>query len=152
MRALVLSLALALPGGASALGADDPDGLVGALKAMGYEATLSRDELGNPVIDPGSTSSVFPWLIFFDGCDEGGCRDLRFTAWTDIAGAISNEYANDWNSYDAASRLYVMPDGTPRVQMAIPEAWGISEERFAALVRRFEEESVYGLFVAIEGL
>ena len=150
MRALALTLALAAPQ-AHALGADDPEGLVAALKELGYEAALSQDEMGNPVIDPNG-SAVFPWLIFFDRCDDGPCRDMRFVAWTDIAGVIDMEYANDWNSYDGASRLFIMSDGTPRVQMAIPEAAGISLERFAALVRRFEEDSVYGLFVALEGL
>ena len=152
MRAFALSLLIAPPGGAHALGADDPEGIAALLREMGYEATVSRDESGNPVVDPGSGTSFLPWLIFFDGCGEDGCRDLRFTAWSDVAGVITTGYANDWNSYDSAARLYVMPDGTPRAQMALPEARGIPEERFRALVRRFEEDSIYGLFVAMEGL
>ena len=152
MRSIALSVLLAIPQGALALGADDPEGLAAVLREMGFDAAIEQDEMGNPVIDPGSQTAAFPWLIFFDGCGEDGCRDLRFTAWSDVAGVITPEYANDWNSYDAASRLYVMPDGTPRVQMALPEARGMSRERFEALVRRFEEDSVYGLFVAMEGL
>ena len=72
-------LGVSVPAHAQDVTANDPDGMVEALNAAGYQATLGTDDLGDPKIvteiDGWSTS-----IVFYD-CDadtHDGCESVQF--------------------------------------------------------------------------
>ena len=75
--------------------ASDPQGIVSALEAAGYEAKLDTDGVGDPMIL--TELSGMSTQIYFYGCDEvthDGCDSLQYSAgfdrkqpWT-AAGAL----------------------------------------------------------------
>jgi hypothetical protein len=112
--ALALLFATA-PAGAQMVTATNPQTIVNALQAAGYQAKLTKDNEGDPLIN--STSGGSNFSIFFFGCTKNvDCRTIQFFAgYTDRKPTLS--MMNDWNSKKRFARAYIADSGAARIEM-----------------------------------
>src|SRR5262245_7214707 len=94
------SAAVVLAGSAAGatVTAGDPASLIRVLQAEGYQAKLTKDDDGDPLIE--STSSGSSFWIYFYGCEKNrNCTNIHFhTSYnTDEKNAPSLETVNNWN-------------------------------------------------------
>lgn len=96
--------------------AKDPQTLVAALQAKGYQAELTSAS-GEPAIKSGAGGAKF--TIFFDNCTDGkDCTTVTFfTGFTDLEGTIDE--MNEWNRTSRFARAYVDKEGDPVLRMDV---------------------------------
>lgn len=120
--------------------ASDPEGIVAVLVNSGYDATIDKDELGDPMIRM-DLSGRSVRLLFY-GCDEtthDNCQSLQFSAgfdreqpWTpDEAIKLSDEYRY------MAVRLD--DENDPYIHWDVEIGEGIPQSVFLRTVLRFTE-------------
>lgn len=110
--------------------AAQPEGVVEAVRAVGYGATLARDGQGDPMINLNIEGA--PALILFYGCDEGArCRTLGLRVSYNIAGIWPAEKVAQWNAGNRFARAWADGEGDPVLQMdLIPGETGIPQSTF----------------------
>ena len=124
MKALFggLALGLALGGSASAQSPSTPFDPVGVtvaetaawLKAAGYEAEISTNEVGRPVIFSAIGKAKFD-VLFFD-CEGDRCGSLQFAAAFKLKIPPADEVVNRWNRTNRYLKAYSANDGATHVQ------------------------------------
>lgn len=93
-----VSVFIAVPANAQTVTASNPDTIVRALQAEGYQAKLGKDPGGDPKITSGASGS--PFEIFFYGCEQNkNCQSLQFSSGynTDDGNGPSLARLNEWN-------------------------------------------------------
>lgn len=114
MRALLLSILLALMGVAPALAADYPDGgvtgteVAADLRAIEQMATLSEDSTGDPMIEASFKvgDSVIGYRIFFFNCTDGRCTSIQYH----VAFDGHPDKVAEWNAGHRFARAYAHDD------------------------------------------
>ena len=106
----------AVPGAAQMVSAKDPETLVAALQAKGYQAQLGTTA-GDPSIVSGAGGVRFH--IFFDNCTDGkACTTVSFfTGFTDVDS--TPERLNEWNRNNRFVRAYLDQDDDPVLRMDV---------------------------------
>ncbi|TCP27436.1 YbjN domain-containing protein [Rhodovulum adriaticum] len=118
-----LGLALAaLPLIATAAAADvrasNPQGVLSAMQAYGYAATLETDSTGDPKISSRVSRSNF--AVFFYGCsDNNDCASIQFYTGYNMNNAVSAGRMNEWNRDKLFSKATVDDDGDPALEMDV---------------------------------
>jgi hypothetical protein len=132
---------LALPAAASAqdscpsglLCAANPQGIVSALQAEGYQAKLTKDSLGDPMIE--SSASGYDYNIEFYGCDDHkACTSLRFIIWFKDDGTNTPQLANNWNKRKRFIQMAAQDDGRLTVAYDVSTLGGLNKANFADTV------------------
>ena len=132
---------LTLPASASAQGgcpsgllcAADPQGIVAALQAEGYQAKLLSDSLGDPMI--ASSASGYDYNIEFYGCeDHKACTSLRFIIWFKDDGTNTPQLANGWNKRKRFIQMAAQDDGRLTVAYDVSTLGGLNKANFADVV------------------
>jgi hypothetical protein len=138
----VAAFAASLAGAAQAqtVTANNPEGLLAAMKSAGYEAELTTDQLGDPMIK----TEISGWevSVLFYGCDaetNTGCDSVQFSTGFDREKAMDPvralEIARKWR-FLAVS---LDEDGDPYLRWDIFTADGIPQSVFMAAFRRYGE-------------
>lgn len=138
----------AAPALAQQVTATDPQTVVQALSASGYQAQLTKDNSGDPMIRSSSSGSGF--LIYFYNCTSGAaCATVQFHASYDTTteSAPSLETINKWNREQRFGRAYLDAQGDPAIEMDVDlDDGGMSQELFidnlefwVVVMARFEE-------------
>lgn len=128
----LIALAWAGPAAAQMISAKDPQTLVGALLAKGYQAQLGTTA-GEPSIVSGAGGVRFH--IFFENCTDGEhCTTVTFmTGFTDIDSDV--ERMNAWNRQNRFARAYIDAEGDPVLKMDLDlDHAGIPRENFGEYV------------------
>jgi hypothetical protein len=121
MIAKCLTAAALLTISAPALGQTvtaDPQRLVSALQAAGYQADLGKDNTGDPMITSAAAGSKFV-VLFYNCTDHAACQTIQFqTAW---AMKVKPTLAaiNEWNHGNRFGRAYLDKEGDPGIMMDI---------------------------------
>jgi hypothetical protein len=143
--ALPLMLAAATAGAQSTgakpsialVSAADPNGLVAAMMAEGFTATLETDKVGDPVIRSRASGSSFS--IYFYGCTEhADCTSLGFSSGWDLADGTTHEVINSWNTDRLVGQAYVDDEMDPWLTYFVVTEGGISTAAFASSLRRWD--------------
>ncbi|MEM6408591.1 MAG: YbjN domain-containing protein [Pseudomonadota bacterium] len=118
--------------------AKDPTSIVTALQDMGYRAQLEVDEHGDPLIRSAAAGSRFS--IYFYACQENeNCQDLLFIAWLATDNPPSFEAINSWNANKLTGTTFIDDDGDAAIQLFIPGAIDLTEDRFQQIMRRWDQ-------------
>lgn len=144
MKRLILvgAAALSCAGGAQAqtVTAQNPEGMLNAITAAGYEATLSTDSAGDPMID--TELGGYRVNVLFYGCDETshtGCDSVQlstgFDRKTPMDPARALHIAREWR-FLAVS---LDDEGDPYLRWDIMTGSGIPQSVFMTALRRYGE-------------
>jgi hypothetical protein len=128
----ILTLGLALSAGAEAqtiVSAEHPGELVSIIQALGFQAKLETDNVGDPVIR--SSSDGVDFRIYFYECKNNKrCRSLHFSVGYDLANGTSLDAVQKWNADKRFASAYLDDEADPFLQMDINTQGGITQENF----------------------
>lgn len=138
--ALLCSVAAAAQADDGMVTASKPAGIVIAMLNAGFDAELTTDDVGDPLIN--SQVAGYPLQIFFYDCDEethAECGSIQFVAgfdrkmpWTaDAAIKLSNAYR--------FAAVTLDDEGDPYLRWDIVTEEGIPTRVFVKSLRRFED-------------
>ena len=140
-----LAAAFSAPVLAANVTAQDPQSVVSALHAAGYQAKLSKDDSGDPMIE--STSGGSKFIIFFYNCTgNADCRTVQFYAgYTDHK--ADSAKMNAWNMNNRFGRGYIASEGQANVEMDVdlddggmsPQLFEDNVEYWATVMSAFED-------------
>lgn len=122
--------------GGDLISADDQNLLLQELQSLGYNATLTRDSVGDPKIDGKMSRS--PYHIYFYGCTNNEhCKYIQFVAGWDLTDGISLEKINDWNRDKLWGQAYRDDENDPWISVVYNLDGGVTKANFADTVDWF---------------
>lgn len=118
-KSLVAAILLAGAAPASAQNVTaDPQKLAAVMQAAGYQAELSKDTTGDPMIKSAASGSKFV-VLFYNCTNHAACSTIQFqTAW-EMKSKPSLASINQWNHASRFGRAYIDKDGDPGVMMDV---------------------------------
>ncbi len=138
--ALVLAAPLGAQAGEAMVTAKNPQGIVDTLKAAGYDAELTADGAGDPLV----VTELSGWStrIYFYGCDEtshDGCDAVQFSAGFDRKEPWTAEKAMALARTYRFSSTYLDDEGDPYIEWDVITGDGIPAPVFLASVLGFSD-------------
>jgi hypothetical protein len=121
------------------LNANNPQGIADAILNLGYKASLTTDNEGDPKIRSAASGANFS--IYFYGCRDGkDCRDLHFSSGFDFdgEGAPSVQQLHDWNRDKLVGVAYQEADDDILIQFFVAGFRDVSAESFERIFSRWE--------------
>ena len=136
MKMLMFALAAGLAGsavqaGAAIVRAQDPQSVVAALQKAGYQAELTKDDSGDPMIKSASSGTHFS--VFFYNCTaHKDCETIQFYAGYHLdKNPVGIDKMNEWNRTMRFGRAYIDNQKDPTLEMDIDlDAGGMSDDLF----------------------
>jgi hypothetical protein len=117
LAALLLAAAGSVPAAAQNVTAD-PQRLVAAMQAAGYQAELGTDNTGDPMITSGVAGTKFV-VLFYNCTNHLDCSTIQFqTAWA-MQTKPAMAAINDWNHRNRFGRAYIDDVGDPGIMMDV---------------------------------
>jgi hypothetical protein len=131
--------ALCLAGAAAAqdLSSRNPDGIVAAMQAAGWQARLETTQSGKPVVR--SSTGGLNFSVYFDSCNSKNrdCTVLYFNSGFDLANGVDPALLNDWNYNKLVGRAYMDEERDPFLDYVIIGEGGLRPENFRAILDRW---------------
>ena len=130
LSAIALASAQAAAAAPTTVSTHDPQSIVHFMQELGYRAKLSKDKVGDPMIESASGGSNF--TIFFYGCEKGAkCADLAFqTGYDAEAGKEpSLETINKFNNDFRFVRGSIDDEKDPALQMDVVFTHGLMSKK-----------------------
>jgi hypothetical protein len=132
MAAAAALLATAFAAAATAetlVSAANPATLVSIIQALGFQAQLDKDNVGDPLIR--SSSSGVNFNIYFYGCKKNKqCQSLQFIAGYDLGEGTTLQALNEWNTEKRFASAYLDDEDDPFLQLDVNTEGGITQENF----------------------
>jgi len=124
-----LSFAMAGPALAQSIVIADPATLQSVLQSKGYQAELSKDNSGDPLISSGVSGAKFH--ILFYGCTNHlKCTNIQFYAGFESTKATIDDM-NEWNKAHRFNHAYIDKDGDPCIETDLDlDSGGMSRALF----------------------
>lgn len=138
--AMLAGTPLAAEDNTATVSAADPQSVAGALKLAGYEAEVSTDAVGDPLIT--TELNGWPTAIYFYGCDaqeKNNCDSLQFSVGFDRAEAWDAAEAIKMPERYRFAAVRLDEEGDPFVEWDIVTGDGISTGTFLMSVRYFTQ-------------
>ena len=127
-----IALTAAVPAAAQMVSAGNPDSVVKALQAEGFQAKLGKDAEGDPKITSASSGSSYD--IYFYGCEANkSCTSIQFASGynTPDGKGPSPARINEWNSKKRLAAASLDDEADPWLRMDVfMSAAGISTQVF----------------------
>jgi len=121
--------------------AANPAALVSIIQALGFQAQLDKDNVGDPLIR--SSSSGVNFNIYFYGCKKNKqCQSLQFLAGYDLGDGTTPQALNEWNKGKRFASAYLDDEDDPFLQMDLNTEGGMTPENF---------EKTFGLWQSLKG-
>jgi len=121
--------------------AKDPQSIVDALSAAGYQgAELTKTDSGRSSIKVQISGS--PTYIDFYDCanDMTECYTLLFVYAMDLTDGTTLEKANEWNAQEITGRVSLDRDRDPALDYAFSTFDGVSQDVFAENVKLWDKK------------
>ena len=113
--------------------ASDPQGVVAAMQALGYTATLGTDGAGDPTIT-GDVEGT-PFNVYFYGCqNNANCLWLIFSTGFDLPNGSTLDAMNQWNQNNLVGQAYLDAEQDPFLNYFVTTTGGLTQENFADVV------------------
>jgi hypothetical protein len=106
--------------------------LVSVFQNAGFRATLSTDNVGDPMIE--SSSQGVNFRVYFYGCNSAEpkrCNSLEFRVGFDKGGSMRFEQMNTWNEDRRYGIAYLDDDMDPWLEMNALVQGGVTEANLA---------------------
>lgn len=117
------------PCGANMVCASDPQTVVAALHKAGYQAKLSADNVGDPMIE---SKANYRFDVYFYGCEQKkNCDSLRFEVIFMKEPENTAALANKWNAGKRFLYMAVKDDGRLTVAYDLATIGGVNQRNFA---------------------
>jgi hypothetical protein len=111
------------------LTAENPDALVSIIQALGFQARLDKDTVGDPLIH--SSSGGVDFSIYFYGCTKNKrCQSLQFLAGYDLGEGTTHEVIDRWNEDKRFASAYLDHEDDPFLQMDLNTTGGVTQKNF----------------------
>jgi len=138
--AAALAVTFAGTAQAQTVSASNPKGMLNAITAAGYEAELTTDKVGDPMIE--TKLNGYNVIVLFYGCDEKShknCDSVQFSTGFDrdtpMDPVKALNIAREWR-FLAVS---LDDEGDPYLRWDVLTAGGIPQSVFMAAFRRYGE-------------
>lgn len=112
------------------ISSNDPQGIVDAMRAAGYSATLTTDKSGDPKIKGKLSKSEYS-IVFYSCQKAKDCLSIQFSAGYDLNKGLTDSKANEWNYGKRWAKMSLDDEGDPYLQMDVNLRYGVTEETFA---------------------
>ncbi len=114
--------------------ASNPAGMVSAIQALGYKASLDKDSSGDPKII--SSASGYDYDIYFYDCNNHlNCSSIQFFVSFTKDSANSEMLANQWNLKKRMGKMAFDPaDGSINLQYDLSTSGGLNKTNFKDVV------------------
>jgi hypothetical protein len=109
--------------------AEDPEELAAVIRALGFQAKVEKDNVGDPVIRSSSSGVDFS-IYFYDCSSNKRCQSLHFTAGYDLPDGTSLQAMQQWNADKRFASAYVDEEDDPFLQMDLNTEGGITQQNF----------------------
>ncbi|MCW5697175.1 MAG: YbjN domain-containing protein [Bauldia sp.] len=128
--------------------AGDPGLILQVMQGLGYDATLTVDGIGDPMIEGRMSKSNYN--LFFYGCTANrDCTFLLFVSFLDLPNGISTALIDDWNENALWGTAFRSEDGgDPMLSIPFNLFGGVTMLNFAdtldwfrVTVERFERHA-----------
>lgn len=93
-----------------------PQSIAVYLEANGFQATLTKDGAGDPMIESAADGTRFK-IIFHDCKAHAQCESLRFSA--SFVTTPSVEIVNEWNAHHRFGQAYLTDQETPVLDLNV---------------------------------
>ena len=139
-------LVTAAPAVAENVRPQDPGSVVRALIGGGYEATLGKDGVGDPMITSKVAGTTYQ--IFFYNCTNHlNCATVQFHSGYHLQKPVTLDQINQWNSSQRFGRAYLDKVSDPILEMDVDlDDGGVAPllfidniEFWASVVPKFEQ-------------
>lgn len=118
--------------------AKDPDGVLTALKKIGYVGELSPLDSGRSSIAV-TISGLKTYIDFYDCADDmTDCYTLLFWAALDFDNGVKPEQANEWNAKQIIGRVWLDDSNDPTLDFTLSTFDGIPEDAFVKNVKNWD--------------
>lgn len=134
----------AAPCAAQILSASNPQGVLAALRDMGYRATLATAADGSPLIESAASGADFQ-VHFYECAGASLCKVMLFSAGFDLDGGVALEPINAWNASRLGGQAYRDAEGDPILNYFLTTAGGLTPENFSENVAWWD--SLLGQFI-----
>lgn len=109
--------------------AENPAELVSIIQALGFQALLEKDGVGDPLIRSSSSGVDFS-IQFYDCKNNTRCQSLHFVAGYDLEDGTTLEVIEEWNEEKRFASAYLDDEDDPFLQMDINLTGGITKANF----------------------
>lgn len=125
------------PAAAQMVQATKAETVVKALQEAGYRATLSKDNVGDPVVKSGAAGVDFS-VLFYNCTENKDCKTVQFYAGF-VKKGLTLDAMNKWNASHRFARAYLDDEKDPRIEMDLDlDNGGISPALFKANIATWE--------------
>lgn len=129
----------------------DPASVLSALKALGYEGSLSKDSGGDPLIE----IKMGQWnvrVLFYDCTDNSDCRSIQFYTIFDAPNGMTADKAVAWSSKWRFGAIGLDDEQDPSITWDVVLAPGVSRANFQAICEKYENAVTnFGAYVFGDG-
>lgn len=109
--------------------AENPAAIVALIQALGFQARLDKDSVGDPLIH--SAAGGVDFSVYFYGCTKNKrCQSIQFSAGYNLAEGTTFDVIDQWNETKRFASAYLDDEDDPFLQMDINTEGGITEENF----------------------
>jgi hypothetical protein len=109
--------------------ASDPDRLAQIIQANGFQAAVSRDTRGDPIIR--SAAEGVSFVIYFYGCQQNAnCRSIQYTAAFRMGKPPTLDEVNRFNQTRTLGEASLTTAGLPRLTYFMTLEGGVTEANF----------------------
>jgi Putative bacterial sensory transduction regulator len=110
--------------------ASDPMTVVAAMQAEGYRAKLTKDKLGEPMIE--SKTNGYDFDVLFYDCEDGkACKAIQFSIIFKPEDDNTPEYANAWNVGKRFIKASATDKKSLELQYDLTTVGGLNQANFA---------------------
>jgi len=95
--------------------------VLGAIRALGSDATLYKDANGNPhLVVKGKVGQARDVAVFFDDCGSKGCEDLTLYAVFPANEKVTDSVLNEWNHVTSRLRSKAARSSNGDLTISLP--------------------------------
>jgi hypothetical protein len=129
---LATATCLTLPSASAAqdlVVASKPEAIVALLQKAGMQATLDKDDEGNPLILSAASGANYD-LYFYECKDGKDCGSVEFSACFDMPDGVKMDVINTWNYEWRFGKASLDENNDPCLHMDVELLGGVSELAF----------------------
>lgn len=116
-------------GNSTPLDGSNPDKLAAVIRGLGYNATVSTDGDGYPMIEGNYRGSNY--FIYFYGCDQSqGCNSVQFVSGYNLENGMTFQEVNEWHLAKRFGRVELDDEMDPWITMPVNLDYGVSVANF----------------------
>ncbi len=108
--------------------ASDPTTVAAAMMKAGYQALISRDATGDPMID--SAAAGYTFTVYFYGCEKAvQCDSIQlYTSFKNDGRDAA--FANQWNAIKRFAQMSITKTGSVEVRYDLATIGGVNRKNF----------------------